>query len=59
LLLVTIALAPNPGYVAAITMLSALWLAIYARVTKGEYNNWWSGLALLAGAIAVAVATAA
>lgn len=57
LLLVTIALAPNPGYVAAITMLSALWLALYASVVRGEHNNWWAGIALLVGAIAVALAT--
>lgn len=55
LLLVTLALAPNPGYVAAITMLSACWLALYARFTKGAQENLWAGLGLLLGAIAVAV----
>lgn len=58
LLLVTLALAPNPGYVAAITMLSALWLALLGYFMRGEHNNWWAGVALLAGAVAVAVATA-
>lgn len=57
LLLVTLALAPNPGYVAAITMLSALWLALMGYVVRREHNNWWAGVALLAGAVAVAVAT--
>lgn len=57
-LLVTLALAPNPGYVAAITMLSALWLAVLGYVRRKEHNNWWAGLALVAGAMAVAVATA-
>jgi hypothetical protein len=54
LLLVTLALAPNPGYVAAITMLSALWLAILARL-RGAQENMWAGLGLLLGAICVAV----
>lgn len=56
-LLLAIALAPNPGYVGAITMLSALWLAVYGWWMRGEHNNWWAGVALLAGAIAVAVGT--
>jgi hypothetical protein len=55
LLLVTLALAPNPGYVAAVTMLSALWLALYARFTRGAQENLWAGLGLLLGAVAVAV----
>lgn len=58
LLLVTIALAPNPGYVAAITMLSALWLALLGWWLRGERNNWWAGVALVVGAIAVAIASA-
>lgn len=56
-LLLAIALAPNPGYVAAISMLSALWLAIYGWWMRGERNNWWAGITLLVGAVAVAVAT--
>lgn len=56
LLLVTLALAPNPGYVAAITMLSAFWLAIWARIVRRERNSLWAGLSLLAGAMAVAIA---
>ncbi|MBI1309091.1 MAG: hypothetical protein GC129_04460 [Proteobacteria bacterium] len=56
-MLMAIALSPNPGYVAAITMLSALWLAVLGWWQRGERNNWWAGIALLAGAIAVAVAT--
>jgi hypothetical protein len=55
LLLVTLALAPNPGYVAAITMLSALWLALWAYFKRGEHANWWAGVALLAGAVLVAL----
>ncbi len=54
-LLVALAIAPNPGYVGAVTMLSALWLAIHGYYYHGERANWWSGIALLAGAIAVAV----
>lgn len=58
MLLLAIALSPNPGYVAAITMLSSLWLAIYGWWRRGEVNNWWAGVALLAGAVAVALGTA-
>jgi hypothetical protein len=54
LLLVTLALAPNPGYVAAITMLSALWLAIWSRL-QGAQENLWAGLGLLLGALLVAI----
>lgn len=53
LLLITLALAPNPGYVAAVTMLSALWLALHARVRYGAQENLWAGLGLLLGALAV------
>ncbi|NBX86280.1 MAG: hypothetical protein EBQ80_03425 [Proteobacteria bacterium] len=56
LLLLTIWLAPNPGYVAAITMLSGLWLAFYGRFMRGERNNWWAGLVLLLGALCVGLA---
>jgi hypothetical protein len=56
LLLVVLALAPNPGYVAAITMLSAVWLAVWARWRRGERNNLWAGLALIFGAMCVGVA---
>lgn len=56
-LLLAIALSPNPGYVGAITMLSALWLAVYGWWRRGEHNNWWAGIALLVGALAVAVGT--
>lgn len=54
-LLVALAVAPNPGYVGAVTMLSALWLAIHGYYYHGERANWWGGVALLGGAIAVAV----
>jgi hypothetical protein len=57
-LLVAIAVAPNPGYVGAVTMLSALWLAIHGYFYHGERTNWWSGVALLGGAIAVALGAA-
>lgn len=56
LLLVVLALAPNPGYVAAITMLSAVWLAVWASWQRGERNNLWAGLVLVVGAMAVGFA---
>ncbi len=56
--LLSLALAPNPGYVGAITMLSALWLAIHGYYAHGERTNWWGGVLLLAGAILVAVGAA-
>lgn len=56
--LITLALAPNPGYVGAITMLSTLWLAIHGYIHHKERTNWWAGIALLTGAILVAVASA-
>lgn len=56
LLLVVLALAPNPGYVAAITMLSAVWLAVWARWMRGERNNLWAGVALVVGAMCVGLA---
>ena len=58
LFLVTLAMAPNPGYVGAITMLSALWLAVHAYFKHGERANWWGGVALLGGAVLVAVGAA-
>lgn len=56
--LLSLALAPNPGYVGAITMLSALWLAIHGYFAHHERTNWWGGVLLLAGAILVAVGAA-
>lgn len=56
--LVTLAAAPNPGYVGAITMLSGFWLALHGYFHHGERANWWSGILLLGGAIAVAVGAA-
>ncbi|TKW60798.1 MAG: hypothetical protein DI628_07870 [Blastochloris viridis] len=56
--LLALALAPNPGYVGAITMLSALWLAIHGYYAHNERTNWWGGVLLLAGAILVAVGAA-
>lgn len=58
LFLVTLAAAPNPGYVGAITMLSALWLAIDGYLLRGERSNWWGGVALVGGAICVALGAA-
>ena len=58
LFLATLAIAPNPGYVGAITMLSALWLAIHGYLYHKERANLWSGVILLLGAICVAVGTA-
>jgi hypothetical protein len=58
LFLVTLALSPNPGYVGAITMLSTLWLSLHGYFHHKERTNWWGGIALLAGAILVAIATA-
>ncbi len=56
-LLVTFVLAPNPGYVAAITCLSTVWLALWARYKNGEYNNPAAMLAMVAAAIGIALAT--
>lgn len=58
LFLVTLALAPNPGYVGAVTMLSALWLAIHGYFYHNERTNWWGGVVLVAGAILVAIGAA-
>lgn len=54
-LLVVIVAAPNPGYVAALTMLSALWLAIWARFVAREKNDMGAGLLLVVAALGVAV----
>jgi hypothetical protein len=53
-LLVVIIASPNPGYVAAITMLSALWLALWAR-WHGEKNNTLAGFLLLFSALGIAL----
>jgi hypothetical protein len=37
-------------------MLSAVWLALWARWMRGERNNLWAGLALVVGAMCVGVA---
>ncbi len=54
-LLVVIVAAPNPGYVAAVSMLSALWLALWARFMAGEKNDMAAGLLLLIAALGVAL----
>ena len=56
LLLVVLAIAPNPGYVVAISMPSAVWLALGARWLRGARDNLWAGLALVVGAMAVGLA---
>lgn len=58
LFLVTLAIAPNPGYVGAITMLSALWLAVHGYLYHKERANLWGGVVLLLGAICVAMGAA-
>lgn len=57
-LLVAFVLAPNPGYVGAITALSTVWLALWARWREGERNNLLAILMLVAAAVGVAVVTA-
>lgn len=54
-LLVALVTAPNPGYVGAVSSLSVVWLATWARVRQGERNNLWAILALVASAIGVVV----
>jgi hypothetical protein len=58
LLLLALSLAPNPGYVGSITVLSAMWLAIYAHIFHAEKNNLWAGLLLVFAGGVVAWATA-
>jgi len=53
-LLVTIALAPNPGYVGAITLLSTVWLALWAYLRGREKSNLWACLALAGSAMILA-----
>ncbi|MFZ2587937.1 MAG: hypothetical protein WAZ18_07470 [Alphaproteobacteria bacterium] len=55
LLLVTFVLAPNPGYVAAITCLSTVWLALWGRFYHNERSNPVALVMLVAAAIGVAV----
>ncbi|MCP5405506.1 MAG: hypothetical protein H6922_04720 [Pseudomonadaceae bacterium] len=55
ILLVAFVLSPNPGYVGAITALSTVWLALWARVRQGERNNMVAILMLVAAAVGVAV----
>lgn len=57
ILLMALALAPNPGYVGAITMLSAVWLAIWAYFKKGERTNLRASLTLIASAFALTLLT--
>jgi drug/metabolite transporter (DMT)-like permease len=54
-LLVSLVTAPNPGYVGAVSSLSVVWLALWARVRQGERNNLSAILALVASAVGVVV----
>ncbi|HEX2859900.1 MAG TPA: hypothetical protein VHP58_06875 [Alphaproteobacteria bacterium] len=56
-LLAALALAPNPGYVGSITILGAVWLAVYAHFFHHEKNNLWAGLVLVFAGGVVAFAT--
>lgn len=56
-LLLALALAPNPGFVGSITILSAVWLAVYAHFAHHEKNNLWAGLLLVFAGGVVAFAT--
>lgn len=58
LLLVTFVVAPNPGYVAAVTCLSTVWLSVYGRYVHGEQNNVVAVLMLAAAAVGVVLVTA-
>lgn len=54
-LLLAFVLAPNPGYVGAITALSTVWLALWARWREGEHNSLPAVLMLVAAAIGIAL----
>lgn len=55
ILVLALVVSPNPGYVGAVSSLSVVWLALWARVRQGERNNLWAILALVASAIGVVV----
>ena len=57
-LLLALAAAPNPGYVAAVSALSTVWLGIWGRVMHGERNNTPSLLLLVAAAMGVVAVVA-
>lgn len=57
LFLLTLSAAPNPGYVAAVTMMSSVWLAAWGKYTHGEHNNWGAALLLVLGGLVVAWAS--
>ena len=57
-LLTALALAPNPGYVGAITMLSAVWLSIWGYVRNGERTSLLAGIVLVLSALVLALLTA-
>ncbi|PIZ30774.1 MAG: hypothetical protein COY40_04005 [Alphaproteobacteria bacterium CG_4_10_14_0_8_um_filter_53_9] len=56
-LLASITLAPNPGYVAAITMLSAVWLSLFAHLKGREQTNLTADITLIASALALTLLT--
>lgn len=58
LLLVTFVLAPNPGYVAAVTCLSTVWLSMWGRYYHGEQNNFMAVLMLVVAAAGIVLVTA-
>lgn len=55
LLIVTLVLSPNPGYVAAITVLSSVWLSLWARWRYNEVNSTVALLLLVVSAAGVAL----
>lgn len=57
-LLTALALAPNPGYVGAITMLSAVWLSIWGYVRHKERTSLMAGIVLVLSALVLALLTA-
>jgi hypothetical protein len=57
-LLLALAAAPNPGYVASVSALSAVWLSLWGRWVHRERVNTASLLMLVAAAMGVVAVTA-
>lgn len=58
IMLSAIALAPNPAYVGAITILASVWLTIYYKVSRGDDASLTASMVMIISAIVLTLVTA-
>ncbi len=58
IMLAAIALAPNPAYVGAITILASVWLTIYYKISRGDDASLTASMVMVVSAIVLTLVTA-